>query len=491
MSIKSLHLKNYKSYEDSNKVEFSPGINIIVGQNNSGKTALLEALTLRFPNNPHRNIEKLPNDFSRIRTNSNALVELSLGKNELRFLIKQISGEPIGLRPPDENNGYWENAGYLAKDVGVAFSKWMDKENNLELSLALITTETNEVDGKILGFFDSEHPYYEPDDGTQVYIELIHNSEGNLNVQLEYEDRYDEEHNYYWDPELVGCKTFRGDIKCSIPYRVFELFRSRIYRFHAERLNLDKCECGFDSALRADASNLAEVINLLPSYSPVEFDRLNELIQTVFPNIRWISSVKISEKIAEIKVWGLDAFNNNRVDLTIPLSNCGTGIGQVVAILYVVVTSRVSRTIIIDEPQSFLHPGAAKKLIDIFKEFPQHQYFIATHSPMLISAADPARIIKLDYDGCQTKISSIDSAKSHEQKMILAELGVKLSDVFGFDNILWVEGQTEEQCFPVIFEKVAKRSLKGTALLRVQTTGQLEGKNAELIFDLYKRLSAG
>jgi AAA15 family ATPase/GTPase len=42
-------------------LEFSPGINIIVGQNNSGKTALLEALTMNFDNVPHRSIKNLRN----------------------------------------------------------------------------------------------------------------------------------------------------------------------------------------------------------------------------------------------------------------------------------------------------------------------------------------------------------------------------------------------------------------------------------------------
>jgi predicted ATPase len=45
----------------------------------------------------------------------------------------------------------------------------------------------------------------------------------------------------------------------------------------------------------------------------------------------------------------------------------------VLAILYVVMTSNHPQTIIIDEPQSFLHPGAVKKLIEVLKQYPQHQ----------------------------------------------------------------------------------------------------------------------
>ncbi len=70
---------------------------------------------------------------------------------------------------------------------------------------------------------------------------------------------------------------------------------------------------------------------------------------------------------------------------------------------------------------------------------------------------------------------------------------MRLADVFGADNILWVEGTTEEQCFPLILEKVAHRPLMGTAIIGVRHTGDFQGKpkHKQLIFDIYTRLSSG
>lgn len=150
-----------------------------------------------------------------------------------------------------------------------------------------------------------------------------------------------------------------------------------------------------------------------------------------------------------------------------------------------------SKIYIIDEPQSFLHPGAAKKLIEILKQFPQHQYFIATHSPTIINAANPSKIIMLKYEDCETKVSAINAKEAREQRSLLAEVGVSLSDVFGADNILWVEGPTEQICFPLILEKLAEKSLLGTTILAVQDVGRLDNKNASLIFDIYDKLSGG
>jgi hypothetical protein len=110
---------------------------------------------------------------------------------------------------------------------------------------------------------------------------------------------------------------------------------------------------------------------------------------------------------------------------------------------------------------------------------------------MLITAAHPSRIIKLIYDGCQTEAFIINTEETAEQQSILSEVGVRLSDVFGADDILWVEGVTEEQCFPLILEKVTKKFLKGTVILALKNTGDLEGKNAHLIFDIYDKLSGG
>ena len=59
MYLSKFQLLNYKSFRDSGVLEFKPGINIIVGANNSGKTALLEALSLKFQNYIHKSLTTL------------------------------------------------------------------------------------------------------------------------------------------------------------------------------------------------------------------------------------------------------------------------------------------------------------------------------------------------------------------------------------------------------------------------------------------------
>ena len=45
MHISQFHIRNFKSFWDSNAGELGPGFNVIMGPNNSGKTAIVESLT--------------------------------------------------------------------------------------------------------------------------------------------------------------------------------------------------------------------------------------------------------------------------------------------------------------------------------------------------------------------------------------------------------------------------------------------------------------
>ena len=61
MTITSIRLQNYRSYQDSS-FEFEPGVNIIVGPNASGKTNLLDAIYYSCTGKPIHNPKRLINE---------------------------------------------------------------------------------------------------------------------------------------------------------------------------------------------------------------------------------------------------------------------------------------------------------------------------------------------------------------------------------------------------------------------------------------------
>jgi AAA15 family ATPase/GTPase len=500
MYIKKLQVFNYKSYYDSGVMEFAPGVNIIVGRNNAGKTSLLEVLTLDFEDQLHKSIKTLPTSSSKITEESRAEISLLFDKEELVNLINQLP-HPLGITFPNYNKKEesWNHAD--PEQQAEVLVKWFQEVLDsppIELKLSLYGKPQTEGENKIIieKFFKYDFKSYNPAPKNKnkkiSFVPIKYVNENKFFPVFEY---YDDEDNY---TQTTVCEFFEGNIEQTIDYQIFNIFKKRIYRFEAERLNIGsyKLENITNFELKSDASNLAEVIFILQGKNPGLFSKYNQLVSEILEEIKWISVVPRDNSNVEIIVWTTDPKDPklNRDDLSFPLSSCGSGVSQVLAIVYILVSSiHEPRTIIIDEPQSFLHPGAARKLIETIKQFPQHQYFIATHSPDIITTADPSNIIKLKYENCQTTASRIDTKNIKSQKEILTELGVRLSDVFGADSVLWVEGPTEEKCFPLIIGKfLAEMPLKGMNILSVKSTDALlDGKHSSLVADIYDKLKSG
>src|SRR4028119_2231301 len=482
MYISRLQLLNYKSFRDSGVLEFQPGINIIVGANNSGKTALLEALSLSFETSPHRSIETLPQPNSTAIRESVAKVTLIFTKAEIHSLFDNLSPNYyVGLS--SARNSYLP-----ASEVLALFQKWMDNPSDVELTVSKSTAHSLNRDDISIKDLDPavELTYYRPD---PMKMGVNRGSRKNL-IKKDANDRF----TFYQETDEADKHREENFF-----VTLFDEFANRVSQLQAQRL-VGQCSIGNDEKLNSSASNLAEVIHLLESPSKKKlYERFNQYVSTMFPQFGLVSTRILEKQIRqgpnlEILIWPRKSLESGREDLVFSLSDCGTGIGQVLAILYGVVTSPQSRPIVIDEPQSYLHPGAAKKLIEILKEFLQHQYFITTHSAEIIAAANPSTIVKLRYEDGETQASTMNARDIREQRSLLAELGVSLSDVFGADSILWVEGPTEEQCFPLILSKLAPKLLTGTKIVSIKNTGDLLGKKAhfaEVMFDLYKRISGG
>ena len=111
------------------------------------------------------------------------------------------------------------------------------------------------------------------------------------------------------------------------------------------------------------------------SSSAGEISYLFEVVRYVIPNIKEVSVRAIDGTRVQVRVSNNDPHTSHERHM-LPLSEGGTGVGQVLAILYVVLTSNEGRVIAIDEPNSFLHPGAARRLMEVLKEHPEHQFII-------------------------------------------------------------------------------------------------------------------
>jgi hypothetical protein len=451
--ITSAKIRSYKNFLETQTFHLSPGFNVIVGQNNAGKTALIEALSLGFENVPHRSLATVPNRMVSPPGPSAVEMQILFDKKELlEIFADSLKSVVIFLRKN-------------------------------ETSRAVIQFPKAILDDPRLNFQYT---------GQRIFREAWFQGYGKLS---------DSEPAVLFGVTRNGTEidfVSKGVVPVNSQHltvnKLVRLVRERIYLFRAERMNIGLSAFGHGSALATNAVNLPEVLSVLQATNPSRFQRFNQHVRAIFPHITQIAIVPRPDHQLEILTWTIPV-ETERDDLAVPLTQSGTGVSQVLAILYVVMTAEFPQILLIDEPQSFLHPGAIRKLIEILKvEYPQHQYVLTTHSPHVISAANPGTLLLVKRGADQSVVEPISTAAAKEMNSVLSDVGVRISDVFGADNIIWVEGPTEEHCFPLILQYVAQRPLLGTALLAVEHTGDFETRKADVAeryFAIYARLSEG
>src|SRR2546426_77831 len=88
MHIATFRIENYKSFRATDVVNLTPGFNVVVGQNNVGKTALVEALSLTAGSKPHRSLKSLPSPTTPLQGNSLIDASFALSKAELIDILR-------------------------------------------------------------------------------------------------------------------------------------------------------------------------------------------------------------------------------------------------------------------------------------------------------------------------------------------------------------------------------------------------------------------
>lgn len=268
------------------------------------------------------------------------------------------------------------------------------------------------------------------------------------------------------------------------------MLRRKIFNFTAERIGLSKVAIQSQTRLASDARNLPRALFEMQAQRDA-WEEFNNCVNRVLPNVkRVVVTNQEGQTDLEVELWPVDP-STRRDDLIVHLADSGTGVSQVLAILCAAMTFDQA-TIAIDEPGNFLHPGAIKALVGILKQFP-HQYVVTTHSLEAIVSAAPAHTYLVEWENCVSNVRAANLYNVEEHRATLAELGVSISDVFGMDRVVWVEGETEELCFPIVVQATLGFMPSTAVILRVRSVDEVARKHANkdgLIWDLYKRLAS-
>ena len=458
MHIERVEIENYKGFLERQVLQFEPGFNLLVGANNSGKTTVLDVLDIPPNlNEPHRSVRTIPVYGGASVGNSKYEATLAMQFEELRQMVgwNQVM---LPIREP--------RFGETAESLGMKAREFAAANGQTQWRVSF---EAGAAVSSVLG-------------GDLISGTADPRQSGALNAVLFSYTQPDGE-------PSIQTAGFGGAGSTIASY--FNSFRSRIYRFNARRQPGTEFGNSPNTVLDREAASLPYFINHLQTTDAHGHRLLCEWISRIFPSVKWVQSPPNNGGLFQLKCLPQKP-EERRDDLATPLARMGTGIGNIIAILYVVLTSRQPQVIAIDEPNAFLHPRAVRELLAILEaEGKQHQFILTAHSSDVLTAVRARTISLLEFDGVVTTVKQVGPQSLHALRGGLADLGIRVTDLHGKDRVLWVEGTTEELVMPALLRFACPEIAAGTAVLRVERTGTFSRKGVEPqeVARLYERLS--
>lgn len=188
------------------------------------------------------------------------------------------------------------------------------------------------------------------------------------------------------------------------------------------------------------AENLPAFLDTLNGESRSKFSRIEQTVLAHFPEFEYLN---IPSEANQVFV----AFDDRASGSRIRLQQCGTGVEQLLVLICTVMTAKSDNLLLLDEPHSFLHPSAERTFIDFLQEQSKNKVVvISTHSSAFINAVTPDRITYLEGPGNGYEPERVSASVG----MVLSQLGYMNSDAVSFDRLIFVEGENDKRVLPIL-----------------------------------------
>ena len=136
-------------------------------------------------------------------------------------------------------------------------------------------------------------------------------------------------------------------------------------------------------SLKRDGSNAASVLREVRARSEDDYDRVCRLLGKVVPGMTGVDYERVGSK--ETLKFRQDV--GTKFPWTFPALNMSDGTLRVLGLLLAVFQQPPAPLIVIEEPESTVHPGATEVLMDVFKEGQRRsQLVLTTHSPDILDS---------------------------------------------------------------------------------------------------------
>jgi len=447
--IKKLKIKNFRSLKDIT-IYFEDDITVLVGENDSGKTSVIDALKIMFEG------KKPEIDDFYWNTNEEISIEI---ETEDTIFIKVFS--------KNEEN----------EDKIQPETKIIPKREYLERIREEITC--NDFDS----LSDNEKRRR-----LIYYASIFGVPRGNIKTDT-LRDRVLKK-----IEELLASE---GAIEGNIPnYNIYFLdgkdFED-ISKFFQEVFFKEKGRSIWNEEVK-DGKTVESIIrDKLDEYAKelkaeIKNKGIKEKLKSFLPELNDVTVKPIFEpKDINIGV-KVQLLEKDNKEITVDKKGDGTKRRITMALLEYKKAKEEEPTLyVFDEPDTHLHVKAQVELLNIIRQFNESgkQLIIATHSPFIMNSVKPRQIRLLELKNGETKIKSISENEGVER--ILRCLGIENIDLFFSRRILIVEGETEEKFIPLIYEKLYGKSLRSVLVRIVNRKGITDiPRFAEVLLEFVK-----
>jgi len=155
-----------------------------------------------------------------------------------------------------------------------------------------------------------------------------------------------------------------------------------------------------------------------------------------------------------------------------PLSYIGGGDQELLALTFTLRREK-AHVLAIEEPETHLHPYLSRRFFNILKDVSkQRQLIITTHSPIFVDIANLNNSWIFRKENRETKVYRIEA---EDLRTVSYELGIRPSDVFFADKILFVEGEIDKTVYRIWAEKL-RINLKSPIISVIPLRGKNRGK---------------
>ena len=126
----------------------------------------------------------------------------------------------------------------------------------------------------------------------------------------------------------------------------------------------------------------------------------------------------------------------------------------------------------IEEPEIHLHPEKQREVFNFLKEKSKdNQIIITTHSPIFVTKDITTYLVSIDNSSKETLIKQIEGEEDF--KDIKLEIGARNTDLFFYDCVVLIEGETEDRILPIISDAMGyDLTEKGIKLVNIRGSGK-------------------